>query len=193
MPALTLPRPATRAAAAAARPAPSERRCLALAVVAIAQLMIALDATVVNIALPSAQAALAFSDADRQWIVSGYTLALGGLLFLGGRIADSVRVGRRRALMIGLLGFAAASALSGAATNLDMLVGARALQGAFAALLAPTALSTLAVMFAEPRERATAFGIYGAIAACQVRKGGKVSPALRCTRHALTALPRAAA
>jgi EmrB/QacA subfamily drug resistance transporter len=165
MPALTFPGPATRAAAADARPAPSERRWLALAVVAVAQLMIALDATVVNIALPSAQTALAFSDADRQWIVSGYTLALGGLLFLGGRIADSVRVGRRRALLIGLLGFAAASALSGAAINLGMLVGARALQGAFAALLAPTALSTLAVMFAEPRERARAFGIYGAIAA----------------------------
>src|SRR5689334_22385431 len=89
-----------------------DRRWLGLAVIAIAQLMIALDATVVNIALPSAQAALGFGDADRQWIVSAYTLALGGLLLVGGRLADSVRVGRRRALMIGLLGFAAASALS---------------------------------------------------------------------------------
>ena len=143
----------------------SERRWLGLAIVATAQLMIALDATVVNIALPSAQAALGFADADRQWIVTAYTLSLGGLLFLGGRIADSVSVGRRRALLIGLLGFAAASALSGAAMNLDMLVAARALQGAFAALLAPTALSTLAVMFTEPHDRARAFGIYGAIAA----------------------------
>jgi EmrB/QacA subfamily drug resistance transporter len=119
----------------------------------------------VNIALPSAQAALGFADADRQWVVTAYTLSLGGLLLLGGRIADSVMVGRRRALVIGLVGFAAASAVSGAAANLGMLVAARALQGAFAALLAPTALSTLALMFREPRERARAFGIYGAIAA----------------------------
>jgi EmrB/QacA subfamily drug resistance transporter len=148
----------------AAAPA-DDRRWLGLTIVAIAQLMIALDATVVNIALPSAQAALGFADADRQWIVTAYTLSLGGLLFLGGRIADSVSLGRRRALVIGLLGFAAASALSGAAINLGMLVAARALQGAFAALLAPTALSTLAVMFTEPHDRARAFGIYGAIAA----------------------------
>jgi EmrB/QacA subfamily drug resistance transporter len=142
-----------------------DRRWLGLAVIATAQLMIALDATVVNIALPSAQAALGFGDADRQWIVSAYTLALGGLLFVGGRLADSVSVGRGRSLLIGLLGFAAASAVCGAATGLGMLVAARALQGAFAALLAPTALSTLAVMFSAPEERARAFGIYGAIAA----------------------------
>ena len=143
----------------------ADRRWLGLAVIATAQLMIALDATVVNIALPSAQAALGFGDADRQWIVSAYTLALGGLLLVGGRVADSVRIGRQRALMIGLMGFAAASALSGAAVNLGMLVAARALQGVFAAVLAPTALSTLAVMFTAPHERARAFGIYGAIAA----------------------------
>jgi MFS family permease len=142
-----------------------KRRWLGLTVIATAQLMIALDATVVNIALPSAQASLGFADVDRQWVVTAYTLALGGLLLLGGRIADSVAVGRRRALVIGLVGFAAASALSGAAASLGMLVGARALQGAFAALLAPTALSTLALMFTEPRDRARAFGIYGAIAA----------------------------
>src|SRR6266568_7251045 len=142
-----------------------QRRWWALIVIAVAQLIIALDATVVNIALPSAQAALGFSDPDRQWIVSAYTLAFGGLLLLGGRIADSVRVGRPRAFLIGLVGFAAASALSGAASSLGMLVGARALQGAFAALLAPSALSLLAVMFTEPHERARAFGIYGAIAA----------------------------
>jgi MFS family permease len=142
-----------------------ERRWWALIVIAVAQLMIALDATVVNIALPSAQATLGFSDPNRQWIVSAYTLAFGGLLLLGGRIADSVRVGHRRAVLIGLVGFAAASALSGAAANLGMLAGARAVQGAFAALLAPSALALLAVMFTEPYERARAFGIYGAIAA----------------------------
>ncbi len=108
--------------------------------------MVALDATVVNIALPTAQAALRFSDGDRQWVISAYTLAFGGLLLLGGRIADSTRLGRGRALLLGLVGFALASALSGAASSLGMLLGARALQGAFAALLAPTALSLLAVM-----------------------------------------------
>jgi EmrB/QacA subfamily drug resistance transporter len=141
------------------------QRWQALVFIAIAQLMIALDATVVNIAMPSAQAALGFSDADRQWIVTAYTLAFGGLLLLGGRVSDSARVGRRRAFLIGLVGFAAASALSGAAINLETLVVARALQGACAALLAPTALSLLAVMFTGPAERARAFGIYGAIAA----------------------------
>src|SRR5207248_2594925 len=104
-----------------AREARNDSRWLGLAVIATAQLMIALDATVVNIALPSAQAALGFGDADRQWIVSAYTLALGGLLLVGGRLADSVSLGRRRALIVGLIGFAAASALSGAAVNLSML------------------------------------------------------------------------
>jgi MFS family permease len=141
-----------------------DHRWLALVFIALAQLMIALDATVVNIAMPSAQAALGFSDANRQWLVSAYTLAFGGLLLVGGRVADS-RLGRRRAFSIGLIGFAAASALSGAAINLEMLVAARALQGAFAALLAPTALSLLAVLFTERHERARAFGVYGAIAA----------------------------
>jgi EmrB/QacA subfamily drug resistance transporter len=130
--------------------------------IALAQLMVALDATIVNIALPSAQAALSFSDAERQWVVTAYTLAFGGLLLLGGRVADSI--GRTRAFLIGLAGFAAASALSGAATSLGMLVGARALQGAFGALLAPTALSLLAVTFTEPHDRAKAFGVYGGIA-----------------------------
>src|SRR5438874_13127216 len=100
-------------------------RWLALAFIALAQLMVALDATVVNIALPSAQGALRFSDGDRQWVISAYTLAFGGLLLLGGRIADSRVLGRTRALVIGLVGFAVASALSGSATNLGMLLGAR--------------------------------------------------------------------
>jgi EmrB/QacA subfamily drug resistance transporter len=139
-----------------------QRRWVALAFVSLAQLMIALDATVMNIALPSAQSALHFSDADRQWVITSYTLAFGGLLLLGGRIADYA--GRKRAFLIGLLGFAAASALGGAAPNLAVLTTARALQGGFGALLAPTVLSLLAVTFTEPADRAKAFAIFGAIA-----------------------------
>src|SRR5690348_12914249 len=131
---------------------PPDRRWLALTCIAVAQLMIALDATVVNIALPSVQTALDFSDADRQWIVAAYTLAFGGLLLLGGRLADS-RLGRKRAFLVGVCGFAAASGLSGAASSFGMLVAARAFQGACAALLAPTALSLLALMFTQPEDR----------------------------------------
>src|SRR5437868_8382386 len=143
-------------------PQANPRRWLALAFIAVAQLMIALDATVVSIALPSAQAALHASDADRQWVVTAYTLAFGGLLLLGGRVADYL--GRKRAFLIGLAGFSLASIIGGAAPDFAVLVAARALQGAFAALLAPTALSLLAVTFTEPRERATAFAVYGSIA-----------------------------
>ncbi|HEY3748007.1 MAG TPA: MFS transporter [Pseudonocardiaceae bacterium] len=141
--------------------APDPKRWLALAVVAIAQLMVVLDATVVNIALPSAQAALHISDANRQWIVTAYTLAFGGLLLLGGRVADYI--GRKRAFLIGLIGFAGASALGGAAANAGMLFAARGLQGAFGALLAPAALSLITVTFTEAKERAKAFGVFGAI------------------------------
>ncbi|MEV4350566.1 MFS transporter [Actinoplanes sp. NPDC049596] len=140
----------------------SRSRWLALAVIAVSQLLIVLDATIVNIALPTAQKALDISDADRQWMITAYTLAFGGLLLLGGRIADFT--GRKRAFIIGLLGFAAASALGGLATNAFMLFSARALQGAFGALMAPAALSLLTVTFTEPKERARAFGVYGAIA-----------------------------
>jgi len=133
-----------------------------MAVIAAAQLLIVLDGTVVTIALPTAQQALHISSADRQWALTAYTLAFGGLLLLGGRIADYT--GRKRAFIIGLLGFAAASALGGAAVNEAMLFGSRALQGAFAALMAPAALSLLTVAFHRPKERALAFGIYGAIA-----------------------------
>ena len=143
-------------------PQKDRRRWVALAFIAVAQLMIALDATVVSIALPSAQAALHASDADRQWVVTAYTLAFGGLLLLGGRVADYL--GRKRAFLIGLAGFSIASMLGGAAPDFAVLVAARALQGAFAALLAPTALSLLAVTFTQPRERATAFAVYGSIA-----------------------------
>ncbi|MFG2284616.1 MFS transporter [Streptomyces sp. NPDC048595] len=131
-------------------------------VIATAQLMVVLDATIVNIALPSAQRDLGMSDADRQWVITAYTLAFGGLLLLGGRIADLV--GRKRTFMIGLVGFAVASGLGGAATGSALLFGARALQGAFAALLAPSALSLLTTTFPGGKERSKAFGIYGAIA-----------------------------
>src|ERR687887_2523286 len=114
------------------------RKWLPLVIVALAQLMIALDATIVNIALPSAQQALHISDANRQLVITTYTLAFGGLLLLGGRIADYL--GRKRAFLTGLIGFAAASALGGAATNLGMLPAGRAPQGAFAPGLAPTPL-----------------------------------------------------
>jgi EmrB/QacA subfamily drug resistance transporter len=138
------------------------RRWLALAVIAVTQLMVVLDASIVNIALPSAQKDLGITDADRQWIVTAYTLAFGGLLLLGGRIADYV--GRKRTLIIGLLGFAFASALGGLASTEALLFAARALQGGFAALMAPSALALITVTFTEPRERARAFGVFGAIA-----------------------------
>ncbi|MFD5794377.1 MFS transporter [Streptomyces diastatochromogenes] len=138
------------------------RRWWGLVVIALAQLMVVLDATIVNIALPSAQHDLGMSDGNRQWVITAYTLAFGGLLLLGGRIADLV--GRKRTFVIGLVGFAAASALGGAATSPGMLFGARALQGAFAAVLAPSALSLLTTTFTDPRERGKAFGIYGALA-----------------------------
>src|SRR3954464_282271 len=137
------------------------RRWLALVVIAIAQLMVVLDASIVTIALPSAQQALGISDANRQWVVTAYTLAFGGLLLLGGRIADYT--GRKRIFIVGLIGFAAASGLGGLAQNSGELFGARALQGLFAALLAPAALSLISVTFTDPKERSTAFGVYGGI------------------------------
>jgi len=141
--------------------APDPGRWLALAVIVISQLLIVLDATIVNIALPTAQVDLHISDANRQWMLTAYTLAFGGFLLLGGRIADYT--GRKRAFIIGLLGFAAASALGGAATGAGMLFAARALQGTFGALMMPAALSLLTVTFTDPRERARAFGVYGGI------------------------------
>ncbi len=137
------------------------RRWLALVVIAVAQLMVVLDASIVNIALPSAQEALGITDANRQWVVTAYALAFGGLLLLGGRIADFI--GRKRAFIIGLVGFGVASAIGGLAQNQGELFGARALQGAFAALMAPAALSLITVTFSEPKERAKAFGVYGGI------------------------------
>lgn len=139
------------------------RRFRALAVIVIAQLMVVLDASIVVVALPSAQTALHISVAKRQWVFTAYALAFGGLLLLGGRLADFV--GRKRIFEIGLVGFAAASALGGIAQSAPMLFGARALQGAFAALLAPAALSLITVTFTDAKERARAFGIYGAVSA----------------------------
>jgi EmrB/QacA subfamily drug resistance transporter len=139
-----------------------DRRWLILAVIGIAQLLVVLDVTIVNIALPSAQQDLGFSDDQRQWIITAYALAFGSLLLLGGRIADLF--GRKWTFIAGLLGFAGASALGGAAQSFGLLVAARALQGVFAALLAPAALSLLATTFTDPAERGKAFGVYGAIA-----------------------------
>src|SRR5580700_9179464 len=139
-----------------------DRRWWILAVLGIAQLMVILDSTIVNIALPTAQHDLHFSNADRQWIVTAYSLAFGSLLLLGGRIGDIV--GRKRALITGLVGFAVASAIGGASVNFIMLVVARTVQGAFGALLAPSVLALLTTTFSDPDERGKAFGIYGAVA-----------------------------
>ncbi|WP_436535959.1 MFS transporter [Actinoplanes sp. HUAS TT8] len=150
------------AATPAARNPHHNRRWLILGVLGLAQLMVILDASIVNIALPSAQSALNFSTGDRQWIVTAYALAFGALLPLGGRIGDLI--GRKTALIIGLAGFALASAVGGAATGFGTLVLARAGQGVFGALLAPAVLSLLTTTFTDAKERAKAFGIYGALA-----------------------------
>ena len=138
------------------------RRWIALVFISIAQLMVIFDASIMNIALPQAQADLAFSDADRQWVITAYSLAFGALLLLGGRVSD--RWGRRRTFIVGLVGFSVASVLGGIAPNIGMLLAARVLQGVFAALLAPAAMSLLSVTFPSGRERATAFGVFSAIA-----------------------------
>jgi EmrB/QacA subfamily drug resistance transporter len=138
------------------------RRWWALAVIGLAQLMVVLDATIVNIALPSAQRDLSFDNNGRQWIITAYSLAFGSLLLLGGRLADLI--GRRLTFIIGLIGFAGASALGGAANGFTMLVVARTLQGMFGAILAPSAMSLLTTTFTDPKERSKAFGVFGAIA-----------------------------
>src|ERR1700732_4363903 len=150
-----------RAGLAGVAAGPAQRWWI-LGVGGLAQLMVVLDATIVNIALPSAQRSLGFSNADRQWVVTAYTLGCGGLLLLGGRISDMI--GPKRTLMIGVVGLAIASAIGGASQTTGMLIGARALQGAFGALLAPSVLSLLATTFTDPRERGRAFGIYASIA-----------------------------
>jgi EmrB/QacA subfamily drug resistance transporter len=153
----------TSSAAQQGQTAPDDRRWLVLIVVAIAQLMVVLDATIVNIALPSAQRALGFPNSDRQWIVTAYALAFGSLLLVGGRLGDMFS--RKRVFIIGLVGFAISSAIGGAAGSFAILVVARALQGAFGAVLAPSALGTLVSTFRDPRERGKAFGVFGSVAA----------------------------
>jgi EmrB/QacA subfamily drug resistance transporter len=142
--------------------APARRQWLILAVIAIAQLMVVLDVTIVNVALPSVQRDLGFSTADRQWVVTAYALAFGGLLLVGGRLSDIL--GRRTTFLVGLVGFAAASALGGAAQGFLALTVARAVQGVFAALLAPSALALLVTTFTEPGQRRKALGVYTSIA-----------------------------
>src|SRR5437588_5941820 len=145
------------------RTAPAERRWLVLVVAAVAQLRLVLDATIVNIALPSAQQALGFSNGDRQWLVTAYALSFGSLLVVGGRLGDMFS--RKWVFITGLVGFAIASAIGGAAGSFVVLVTARALQGAFGAILAPAALGTLVSTFIDPRERGRAFGVFGSVAA----------------------------
>lgn len=140
-----------------------EKRWWALAVITTAQLMMVLDGTIVNIALPSMQIDLGISNADRHWAITAYALAFGGLLLLGGRISGII--GHHRTFMISLIGFAGASALGGAATDTTMLFGARALQGLFAAAMAPASLSLLTMSFGDPRELDKAFGVFGAVSA----------------------------
>ncbi|MER7645419.1 MULTISPECIES: MFS transporter [unclassified Streptomyces] len=157
----------TQSAAPAAGPssgqATNPRRWLILAVICTAYLMVGVDLTVVNLALPSAQQALHFTDADRQWIVTAYALPFGSLLLFCGRLSDLI--GRKQTFLIGLSGFAVASAVGGASTSFGMLVTARAFQGAFAAMLAPAALALLATTFTDLKEKAKAFGIFSAVAA----------------------------
>lgn len=157
---MTEPRSATRTPGPDPQP-PDPRRWLALAVVVTAQFMIVLDAAIVYIALPQAQQDLGISTADRQWVVTAYTVTFGGLLLLGGRVGDLL--GRKPTLVVGLVGFAAASALGGVAPTAGLLFTARALQGLFAAALAPTVLALISVTFVEAHERAKAFALYGAL------------------------------
>jgi EmrB/QacA subfamily drug resistance transporter len=147
---------------AAGSPAAEPNRWAVLTVVGVAQLMVVLDATIVNIALPSAQQDLGFSTESRQWVVTAYALAFGSLLLVGGKIGDLF--GRRWTFIGGLIGFSAASFLGGLAPSFAVLVAARTLQGAFAALLAPSALSLLTITFLGSPERAKAFGIFAAVA-----------------------------
>src|SRR3954453_17399378 len=151
------------ATSTAAATAPrSDHRWAVLGLIAVAQLMVALDATIVNVALPTAQQELGFDDAHRAYVVTAYTLSFAGLLLLGGKTSD--RIGRRRALTIGLTGFGLASALAGAAPTFEVLVTGRALQGASSAFMAPAALPLIASTFTAPRERGKAFGVFGAVA-----------------------------
>jgi EmrB/QacA subfamily drug resistance transporter len=139
----------------------NDRRWAALTFVSLAQLLLVFDMMTMNIALPSVQADLGFSDADRQWVITAFDLAAGGLLLLGGRVAD--HLGLTKAFLVGLAGFAVASVAGALAPNLAVLSIARGVQGGFDALLAPTVLSLISVTFTQPRERGKAFGLFAAI------------------------------
>lgn len=149
-------------AGSSAEPEPDPRRWWILAILGLAQLMVVLDGTIVNIALPSAQADLGFADQYRQWVVTAYALGFGSLLLVGGRLADGL--GRRRMFLLGLVGFAVASAVGGTAETIGQLLAARAVQGVFGAMLAPAVLSSLTTTFPDVRERGRAFGVFGAVA-----------------------------
>ncbi|WP_136023872.1 MFS transporter [Microbacterium sp. K27] len=153
--------PTTTAAGSGAQPR-STRRWLALSVLALAQFLVVLDASIVNIALPVLGDQLGMETTALAWVITAYVLAFGGLLLLGGRLAD--RYGHRRVFLIGTAGFVVASALAGLSVSSEMLLGARALQGASAALLAPAALALLTHLFPDDRERAKALGVWGAVA-----------------------------
>jgi MFS family permease len=160
---------------------PGVSRWWVLGVMSLAQLLIALDVTIVNVALPQAQQALGFSDASRQWVITAYALTFGSLLLIGGRIADLL--GRRRTLLIGLALFGIGSALGGAAESFGVLASARALQGVGGALLAPAAMGTLQATFTVPSERARAFSVFGTVAGMGAAVGllersGSAHPAL---------------
>lgn len=139
----------------------SSRRWWVLGILTLSQLMVVLDVTIVNIALPAAQAELGFADDGRHWLVTGYALAFGSLLLIGGRLSDAF--GRRRMLVIGLIGFAIASATGGFAQSFEVLLAARLLQGAFGAVLAPAALSLVSTTFEDRVSRIRAFSIFGAV------------------------------
>jgi EmrB/QacA subfamily drug resistance transporter len=161
MPALAEPSVPEGVAGLSDGPRPS-RRWWILVVLALTQLLVVLDGTIVSIALPQAQAELGLTDAQRQWVVTAYALAFGALLLLGGRIADYW--GRKRSFLLGMVGFGIASLLAGFARDGVELVAARGLQGAFAALLAPAALALLTVSFPSGKDRNTAFAVFGAVA-----------------------------
>src|SRR6188768_105317 len=137
------------------------RHRLALPVLAAAQLMVVLDATIVNVALPYIQRALGFSGTGLEWVVNAYALTFGGLLLIGGRASDIL--GRRRVFVFGLLLFSAASLLGGFATSQWWLLTARAVQGVGGAVIAPTALALITTNFPEGGERNKAFGVYAAM------------------------------
>jgi EmrB/QacA subfamily drug resistance transporter len=141
----------------------AQHKWLALALLATVQFMVVLDIAIVNVALPSIQTDLGFSQEDLQWVISAYALLFGGFLLLGGRVADLL--GRRRLFIAGLVVFSAASLLSGLAWSDSALILARAVQGFGAALITPAALSILMTTFAEGRERNTALGVWGAVGA----------------------------